>query len=588
MRVALFFIILPAGLLFSQDWQTYYEKSGFKKTPRYNETIEYCKKLAEKSPFIEFSSFGKSPQGRDLPLLIVNKEKDFYPKNIENKNHLVVLFQAGIHAGEIEGKDAGLMLLRDIFITDDPDAFPDSTTFLFIPIFNVDGHERYSAYNRINQNGPEEMGWRTTAQNYNLNRDYLKADTPEMRALLGLFKKWNPDFYIDSHTTNGADYQYVITYNIDYYGIMERNLSSWVRNKYLAALLPAMKNSGYPAFEYVSFNKRHQPQSGITAWIPGPRYSNGYGALRNRPTLLIETHMFKPYKQRVEATYFMIKYTLNILKVQRLQLKTEIAGADSVTADPNFIKNILPLKFSVNKQDSSIVKFKGFKNQTVKSDITERDWVRYSGDTVTYEIAFYNKSEIADSVFLPAAYIIPPEWNEIIERLDAHGIEYFKTKKDQLIDIESYFFINEKFQENPYEGRHLVKTGYNKIKKKHLFIKGSAVIPLNQPLAKLTAHIFEPKGPDSFIRWGFFNTIFERKEYFEDYVMEERIRFMLAGDENLKREFENKMQKDSTFAADGRAILLWFYKKSPYWDKKKNVYPVGRIMNFEVVDKLKE
>ena len=214
--------------LAADDWQTFYEMSGYKATPRYAETVEYCVRLAAVSPQIHYTAFGISPQGRPLPLLILDKEGRKTAEEVRGSDNVVFLIQAGIHSGEIDGKDAGLMLVRDIAVSGRLPHLLDHVTILFIPIFNVDGHERFGAYNRANQNGPEEMGWRVTAQNLNLNRDYLKADTPEMQSWLKLYNRWLPEFFADCHVTDGADYQYVLTYKIEQHGILDRRIIRWI------------------------------------------------------------------------------------------------------------------------------------------------------------------------------------------------------------------------------------------------------------------------------------------------------------------------------------------------------------------------
>ncbi len=244
-------LLLATSVKAQGDYTTYYEASGYKETPRYDETIEYCKKLAKASRWLMYTTFGKTPQGRDLPLLVADRNRQFSPDRIRRQDKVVLLIQAGIHSGESDGKDAGLMLLRDIAVTSKYPDLLDHVTVLFIPIFNVDGHERFGPFNRINQNGPKEMGWRTTAQNPNLNRDYLKADAPEMQAWIRLFNAWQPDFLVDCHVTDGSDYQYVITYIMDIFGNMVPPLTDWTEDVFLTTVKKAMMEAGYEMFPYV-------------------------------------------------------------------------------------------------------------------------------------------------------------------------------------------------------------------------------------------------------------------------------------------------------------------------------------------------
>jgi hypothetical protein len=223
LSVAFVFIFISSFAQF-EEWETFFELSGKKETPRYKETMDFCKRLEKKSRWVHMTSFGKSAMERDLPLMIIDNQGLSDPNAVHASGKVVLLIQACIHPGEPEGKDAGLMLVRDLVIGNKFPGLLDHVSVLFIPIFNVDGHERFGPFNRINQNGPQEMGWRVTANNLNLNRDFLKADAPEMQAWLNMFNTWMPDFFIDSHTTDGADYQYVLTYQMEIYRSEERRV----------------------------------------------------------------------------------------------------------------------------------------------------------------------------------------------------------------------------------------------------------------------------------------------------------------------------------------------------------------------------
>ena len=585
--IVIFLLLTP--FLFSQEtdeyWQTFYEKSGFKETPRYNETIEYCKKLASVSPMIHFTSFGESPQDRDLPLLIVDSKGNFTAETVRKSNNVVFMIQAGIHSGESDGKDAGLMLIRDMVIYRQNIELLDNVTLIFIPIFNVDGHERFGPYNRINQNGPEEMGWRTTAQNYNLNRDYLKADSPEMHGFLTLYNKWLPEFFADCHVTNGADYQYVVTYSIESGGMQNDSIATWIDNNYVIQLHQKMEKDGYPIIEYVQFRDWHNPRSGLKEGVGKPRYSTGFTPLHNRPGLLIETHMLKDYKSRVDGTYSTLKNTIEILNQEHINLRRQIQKSNTETKNKLFRKNELPLTFQITK-DSTIIDFLGYKYKRVKSDLSGGDWFRYTREDTVFKIPYFNSFSTIKTARLPEAYIIPVEWKEIIKRIELHGIEFRRLKKPQHLKVNSYKFSSVKWAATPYENHHNVTFDLHEIEDERKYPAGSLVIPMAQDRAKVIANILEPEAPDSYVYWGLFDPIFERKEYAESYVMEEVARFMLASDENLKKLFEEKMISDKTFAENPKGILDWFYQHSPFWDKKLNIYPVGKIFDIKVLESL--
>ncbi|MGB9665240.1 MAG: M14 family metallopeptidase, partial [Ignavibacteria bacterium] len=309
MKLILSIILISLLNLFSQKndyWKTYFEKSNYLETPRYEETMEYFRKFEKHSPYVKMFSIGKSAEGRDIFVLIVSKDKAFTPELARKTRKPIVFIQNGIHAGEIDGKDASMILLREILITKEKEIYLDNVILIVMPIFNVDGHERFSPYNRINQNGPKEMGWRTNALNLNLNRDYMKADSPEMKAWLKFFNQWLPHIFVDCHVTDGADYQYQITYSCERYGNVHPLLRKWIQNEFVPFIENEVQKSGYLIAPYVWF-KEDEIKNGIVDGVTSPRLSTGYAAIQNRVALLIETHMLKDYKIRVFATLSMLE-----------------------------------------------------------------------------------------------------------------------------------------------------------------------------------------------------------------------------------------------------------------------------------------
>lgn len=586
LRIILF---LFSGIIISAHAQenkylTWFEQSGGKETPRYEQTVEYCKLLDKASPILTYTTFGISPQGRDLPLLIADKDGFIDPKIIREKGRIIILIEACIHAGESDGKDAGLMLLRDIAFSG-KQALLEKVSILFIPIFNVDGHERFGPYNRINQNGPKEMGWRTNAQNLNLNRDFMKAETPEMQAWLKLYNTWIPEFFVDCHVTDGADYQYKITYALETYGNMDENLTNWTRDVFEQQMTKQMLTIGYPMLSYVEFRNWHDPRSGLVTGVAPPMLSQGYTAIQNRPGLLIETHMLKPYAVRVKATYELLRVTIDLLNKEGKSLQKIEQQADNFVASPEFRKQEMPLRFTDSESDSTIVNFLGYEYTTEKSELTGGEWFKY--DTTrpaVLKAPFFDKPNVAYSCLLPESYIIPPEWQRLTDKLILHGVEvkYLATPATCL--VQSYKFSNAKWQQRPYEGRHGVTFDCSPTNETRIYPAGSAIVNMNQRTARVIAHFLEPKASDSFVGWGFFDAVFEQKEYAESYVMEVEARRLLASYPDLALEFEKKKIAEPEFAKNPDAILNWFYSKTPYWDQHVNVYPVGRLMDRKTMD----
>lgn len=560
----------------STPWETYYEQHNKNRTPSYEETVAFSKQLAEVSPMLEYSIMGYSHQGREIPLLILDAKGNFSPEQVKNSGNTILLIQAAIHPGEPVGKDAGLLLFRDMVIKEEHTQYLENVTVLFIPILNVDGHERFGPYNRINQNGPEEMGWRTNARNLNLNRDYLKADSKEIRAFLQLWHQWQPDFFIDTHSTNGGDYQYVLTYAMDIFGEGDPGLKNWISESYLPPVQEQMEKDGFPIFPYVTYRSWHDPRSGLQSFVAHPMFSNGYASELNRPGLLLETHMMKPYHLRVESTYLMILHTMAILNQDTI-LKKTIELADRYTSSEAFRAKKFPLRFE-NLSDSVMVDFLGVEYSQKISSLSGGNWFIYEPDKpVTYQIPWFNKNRITLEVELPLAYIIPVEYEEIIEVLELHGIEMFRLADDTSFNVELYRFEDVNLAARTNEGRQNATFTVSPFQQMQTYPAGSAVVPMAQPRARIIAHALEPMAPGSFAYWGFFNSVFQRAEYFESYVMETMAREMLAQDPSLRIGLDKALEEDPSMKDNPGAILNWFYERTPYYDQKHNLYPIGRL-----------
>lgn len=562
-------------------WETFFEASGGLRTPRYDSTVAYCRRLAAYSPLVHFTSFGQSAQGRALPLIIVSGERSFTPASARHAGKAVVFIQAGIHAGEIDGKDAGLMLIRDIVIHKKYPHLLDSIVVLFVPIFNVDGHERFGPYNRINQNGPAEMGWRTTAQNLNLNRDYMKADTPEMRALLKLFNTWLPDLTIDCHVTDGIDFQYDVTYTMEIGPHLDAAVSQWSIGSFLPAALSAVEASGHKVFWYVMPREDNDLTKGLRGGsVSTPRFSTGYSALHNRPALLIETHMLKPYRTRVDATYQFLKGSLQAVRMSLSRLKDAVTAADQrlESADPSV--QVVPLRFKAGT-GFHMRHFLGIKHRLEPSALSGGTRMVYTGEPFEQDVPFYDEVVVEDSVRMPGAYVVPPELAFVPELLRLHGIRFKQLPLADSLDVDSYRFTDVKFAERPYEGRQSVTFTASRVHERRLFPAGSLLISTHQRAAKVLAHLLEPGSADSFVAWGFMNGIFEQKEYAEEYVMEKAGEDLLVQQPGLRRVFDERVRTDSLFAHTPAARLNWLFQHSPWGDPAIGLYPVGRLQTSE-------
>ncbi|HOU98395.1 MAG TPA: M14 family zinc carboxypeptidase [Bacteroidales bacterium] len=557
--------------IFGQDLTTYFEKSQYKRTPRYDSTVMYCHTLEKAVPFIKVTSIGKSHEGREIVMLIAASNQEFTPEKAKLSGKNIVLIQACIHAGEPDGKDAGFLLFKDFVQNESIRKLLNDNIVLFIPILNVDGHERFGPYNRINQDGPIEMGWRCNAQNLNLNRDYLKAQSAEIKAWLNTFYTWSPDFFIDCHVTDGADYHYPITYALEIYGSMSDSITNWQKEKLIPSLEQRMQKEGFPIFRYVSFRNWFDFESGLSAWVTPPSLSQGLTALVDCPGLLIESHMLKNYKTRVLGTYHMIKNVLQLISEQNTELKKYRANSNKLISIPKQ----LPVSFKA-LADSQIIAFKGVEYTVEKSDLSGGKWFKYNTQKPkTYQLPLFDHFVPAKTVDIPNFYIVPSGWaDKIIPYLDIHRISYKITEKDSTIDCSFYKFSNVKLASGSYEGCQRVNSyDISTVIRKEYFRKGSLIISTKQPHYKILIHLLEPDAPASLLTFGFFNAIFEQKEYGETYVLESLAREMLKNNE-IKTKFESF--KANNPKAESYEILNWFYLNSNYSDPYLNLYPIGK------------
>lgn len=562
----------------SAAWQTHAEKTNYRETPNYAETIAYAKRLAAASPLLGFTSFGESGEGRDLPLLIATEGETVTPEGARKAGKAVVLIQACIHAGEPDGKDAGLALLRDIAITKTQPGLLQNLVVLFIPIYNADGHERSSPYNRINQNGPAEIGWRATTTNQNLNRDYMKADTPETRAWLTLWNNWNPDLFIDCHVTDGADYRYNITYQFEHHDGVAPSVLAWQRRVIDGKVFPATEAAGNVVSWYLEFTDNRDFSKGIRDFNGSPRFSTGYVPLRNRPAVLIETHMLKDYRSRVIGTYDLLRFTLEAVNRDPQSLLDAVRVADEKTVAHSRKFDLgpkHPIDFELT--DKTVpYELKAVEYRTEQSDVSGEVRVVFGTEPLDVTVPMYNTFRVKRSITQPRYYIVPPQWREVIEVLKAHGLKLQRTDEATTIEVESYRFSEVKWPASPFEGRFMPKFKAELITESRTFPLSSVVVPLDDELAKLAVNLLEPEAPDSLVAWGFFNAVFEQKEYGENYVLEGLAREMMAEDPGLRLEFKQMIASDPNFAANANEKLQFFYMRSPYWDRHMNLYPVGR------------
>ncbi len=554
----------------SDPWVTAFEADpAHDFSPNYVDTRAWFDRLDQASDLIRIEQFGVSPEGRPIYAVIASKDGAAF-----DPAKPVLMIQAGIHPGEIDGKDAGMMLLRDIAFYG-KDALLDRVNLILIPILSVDGHERASAYSRPNQRGPRIQGWRNTATNQNLNRDYLKLDQPEMRAVRGLILKYRPDLYVDVHVTDGMDYQYDVTYGFNGEdGAFSRspNSSAWLDSVFKPAMNAALEREGHIPGELVFGMDDDDPKAGLNDGGLGERFSNGWGAAAHVPTILIENHSLKPHEQRVLGTYVFIEEALRMMADQGAALRAA-TERDKALRPAKILAN-----FEQEDAPSSTRMFKGIRYDMVDSAASGRKEIRWLGqpDPEPWALPYYS-SQPTLTLNRPAAYWIPSYRNDIIERLKAHGIEMETMAAPRTVGVSMLRLIDPKLATRANEGH--VQTSVETVEveaRDWIFPAGSVRVPTDQPLGDIVVLLLEPQSSESFFAWGMFPEVLSRVEYIEPYAIAPLADRMLAADPALKAEFEAKLAAEPDFAADPHARLAWFYQRTPFYDDRYLLYPVGR------------
>ena len=492
-----------------------------------------------------------------------------------------MLIQNGIHSGEIEGKDASLELVRDIAVLRTREHLLDHAILLILPIFSVDAHERRSRFNRINQNGPEEMGWRTSPIGLNLNRDYMKADAPEMRALLSrVFTKWWPHLLIDDHTTDGVDMRHDVTYGFNHGPGVPRSVDRWLTEAFEGRVVPRLAEMGHLPAPYVEFRSRVR-MSGIDFGNSPPGLSHGYGPVQCRPAILCETHMLKPYATRVRATYDLLAAVLEEINARPQGLLDAVAQAEAEVVargrerDPARRQYVLDTRTT----DTGVpFPFKGYVTRFEMSPITGAPVARYTTTPWDTLLPVYRELVPVHTIVQPVGYLVPREWTAVRAILEMHGVRFRTFAKPWRDTVEVAHILE--WQEAPFaNGHHPTRVRRDTLERRlRAFRPGDLWVPLDQRSAQVAVQLFEADAPGGLVYWNDFDTVLERKEYTEDYVMEPIAKKMLAEDPALAREFADRLATDTTFARNPRERIDFFYRRSPWADPEQNLLPVSRAL----------
>lgn len=554
------------------DFPTHFENTNGEETATYLQVIDFYIQLAKEFPEINIQTIGNTDSGNPLHVVTFNVDGDFNFQKL-GKEKTIILINNGIHPGESDGIDATMLLYRDLAVRKmNP---PKNTILVTIPVYNIGGALNRNSTTRANQNGPKSYGFRGNAQNYDLNRDFVKADTKNAKTFSEIFHLVHPDIFIDNHVSNGADYQYTLTHLFTQHNKLGGELGGYLHTEMMPKLEELLAKDDWEITPYVNvFNKL--PENGFSQFMDHPRYSTGYTTLWNTLGMMVETHMLKPYKQRVEGTYHLMNKMIGIAEADGKRIK-ELRN-QAMTRHQSWAQ--YPVAWKIDTTRISTLNFKGFEADTLLSKVTGLPRLKYDRSRpFTKRVAYQNYFIPSDSVLVPEFYILKKGWAKVVELLDVNKIEYVPLERDTTLVVESYRIKEYQTRQRPYEGHYphydtKIEVNEGRVR----FSEGDIVIPTDQAGIRYILETLEPAAMDSFFNWNFFDTILQQKEGFSPYVFEDEALQMLDDDEELKEYFELKKASDEQFASNWYAQLDWLFKKSEYYEASHLQYPVYRVL----------
>lgn len=543
-------------------------------TATYPETIEFYQKLARAYPRkVLVTPQGSTDSGHPLHTAVLSLDGIFDPLQLKQAGKTILLVNNAIHPGEPCGVEASMLLLRDYLQDQSKAHLLKDLVIVIIPYYNIGGGLNRGAYSRANQSGPEEYGFRGNAKNLDLNRDFIKCDTRNARTFNRIFNDWQPDVFIDNHTSNGADYQYTITLIPTQHNKLSPILADYLQQEMLPQLYQGVNQRGWEMTPYVY--ARSTPDEGIAGFLDLARYSSGYAALHHTISFMPETHMLKPFKDRVRSVYAFMDAMIHLLKqdggkIQELRARAfQAAGKQQQFA----------VNWELDQERSDTISFKGYEAAYKKSVISGLDRLYYDRNKpFEKEIPHFNYYKPSQTVQKPNAYIIPQAYREVIERLHWNGVVIHQLTEDLEINAEFYYIEDYETTRAPYEGHYL----HSQVKLRPEFLErrfhaGDYVIFTGQSADRFLVEMLEPQGADSYFAWNFFDGILMQKEYFSSYVFEDLAADYLEQHPELKAALEAKKKEDDEFARSARAQLNYIYEHSPYYEPTYKLYPVGRL-----------
>ena len=556
----------------TNDFRTVFEKTAGLETATYPEIIGFYKQLAADYSTIAIYEMEVTDSGKPLHLVTFNPNRSFESEFSTAQKQNILLINNGIHPGESDGIDASMMLLRDL--AQEKIKTPQQTIIAVIPVYNIGGALNRNATTRTNQNGPKAYGFRGNARNYDLNRDFIKADSKNARAFTKIFRTLRPALFIDNHVSNGADYQYTLTHLFTQHNKLGGAFGNYLHQTFMPALEDSLARKKWDITPYVNvFNST--PDQGFTQFFDSPRYSTGYTTLFNTLGMMVETHMLKPYKKRVEGTYELMKTFIAIADNEADKIKK--LYHDSINKYP--VGAPYPISWKIDSSKTTQLSFKGYTGSLVSSKVTHSDRLKYNRNLpFTKKVPYQNYYLPHKSINIPEHYVIPKSWWRVLELLELNQIKMTQIQKDSLLEATVYKIESFQTVSAPYEGHYLHYNTQVSARKEWVELSaGDVVVSTQQEGVRYLLETLEPSATDSFFNWNFFDTILQQKEGFSPYVWEDIAFEILQNNPELQKEFETKKIEDPLFAKNAYEQLDWIHKRSKYYEKAHLRYPILRL-----------
>ncbi|RYY60323.1 MAG: hypothetical protein EOO05_10310 [Chitinophagaceae bacterium] len=568
------FFLASCVVLSAQSGSTKFEKSGGTQTPAYPEIISWWQQLDQQSGKVRMLSMGMTDAGFPLHLVIISENGDSDFEAVRKRNKRIILINNGIHPGEPDGIDASMLLARDIVAK--KYTLPANIVLAIIPVYNIGGCLNRSADYRVDQNGPEEFGFRGNSQNLDLNRDFIKADSRDARAFTEIFQLLNPDVFVDNHVSNGADYQHVMTLITSQHNKLGEVMGEFMHNQFEPALFTIMKDKGYDLAPYVNFWGGSKVEDGWQEFWDSPRYGSGYAALWNCFSFIPETHMLKPYLQRVQSTYALMQSFIEFTSANSEKIRDTRERARQAT----MAASSFPVKWMADKEKFRKITFRGYESGSRISNVSGLPRLYYDRTKpFVMDIPFYDGYKSTGSVTAPKAYIIPQGWWKVIELLRLNKVSMRSFRADTTIEVEVYHIDEYKSAPRPYEGHHPnTDVKLHTTVEKVTYRKGDYYIPMNQPANRFLVETLEPQAEDSYFSWNFFDGILGQKEGYSAYAFEDIAADYLKSQPAIREGLEKRRAADSSFAKSASAQLNYVYQQSKWFEPSYLRYPVTRVV----------